>query len=122
MERIREPVSYTHLYQYQKSDADIFADTQLNYEDSISTTYKKKYYEKSQRRLYYIKADSWYISAGTVKNDYKEWEMYTNEHQLLSLIHIFVTEHIRRIRSKLSAVTDIQYIETVWGVGYKWIG
>ena len=69
-------------YQYQKSDADIFADTQLNYEDSISTTYKKKYYEKSQRRLYYIKAGSWYISAGTVKNDYKEWEMYTNEHQL----------------------------------------
>ena len=33
-----------------------------------------------------------------------------------------VTEHIRRIRSKLSAVTNIQYIETVWGVGYKWIG
>ena len=33
-----------------------------------------------------------------------------------------VTEHIRRIRSKLSAVTDNQYIETVWGVGYKWIG
>lgn len=33
-----------------------------------------------------------------------------------------VTEHIRRIRAKLSAVTEKQYIETVWGVGYKWIG
>lgn len=33
-----------------------------------------------------------------------------------------VTEHIRRIRRKLSGFTDKQYIETVWGVGYKWIG
>jgi len=32
-----------------------------------------------------------------------------------------VTEHIRRIRAKLSACTDRAYIETVWGCGYKWI-
>ncbi len=69
-------------YQYQKSDADVFADTQMNYADSISTKYKKKYYEKSQRRLYYVKIDSWMISAGTLNNEYKEWELYTSEHQL----------------------------------------
>lgn len=33
-----------------------------------------------------------------------------------------VTEHIRRIRSKLAEYTEKPYIETVWGVGYKWIG
>lgn len=33
-----------------------------------------------------------------------------------------ITEHIRRIRMKLSAYTEGTYIETVWGVGYKWIG
>ncbi len=32
-----------------------------------------------------------------------------------------VTEHIRRIRAKMSAYTDRIYIETVWGCGYKWI-
>lgn len=32
-----------------------------------------------------------------------------------------VTEHIRRIRSKIAAYTDRVYIETVWGCGYKWI-
>ncbi len=32
-----------------------------------------------------------------------------------------VAEHIRKIRAKLSAVGAKQYIETVWGVGYKWI-
>lgn len=31
-----------------------------------------------------------------------------------------VAEHIRRIRAKLAACTQTQYIETVWGCGYKW--
>lgn len=30
-------------------------------------------------------------------------------------------EHIRKIRGKLQEVTGCKYIETVWGVGYKWI-
>ncbi len=33
---------------------------------------------------------------------------------------IVVKEHIRKIRNKLSACTGKNYIETVWGVGYKW--
>ena len=32
-----------------------------------------------------------------------------------------IFEHIRRIRSKLTAVGCKPYIETVWGCGYKWI-
>lgn len=32
-----------------------------------------------------------------------------------------VTEHIRRIRTKIAAYSDRVYIETVWGCGYKWI-
>lgn len=31
-------------------------------------------------------------------------------------------EHIRRIRTKLAQVTEKNYIETVWGCGYKWVG
>lgn len=31
-----------------------------------------------------------------------------------------VAEHIRRIRTKLGALTDRKYIETVWGCGYRW--
>jgi len=33
-----------------------------------------------------------------------------------------VTEHIRRVRAKFSAAGAEQYIETVWGCGYKWAG
>ena len=32
-----------------------------------------------------------------------------------------VKEHIRKIRQKLQAVTGKEYIETVWGMGYRWI-
>lgn len=31
-----------------------------------------------------------------------------------------ITELVRRIRKKLSTYTDQEYIETVWGVGYRW--
>ncbi|MEY8507589.1 response regulator transcription factor [Lachnospiraceae bacterium 42-17] len=33
-----------------------------------------------------------------------------------------VTEHIRRVRGKIGKHTDRIYIETVWGVGYRWTG
>lgn len=31
-----------------------------------------------------------------------------------------VKEHIRKIRAKFAEVTNTVYLETVWGVGYKW--
>lgn len=33
-----------------------------------------------------------------------------------------IAEHVRRIRAKLAACTAKSYLETVWGVGYKWVG
>jgi DNA-binding response OmpR family regulator len=33
-----------------------------------------------------------------------------------------IMEHIRKIRSKLAVYTRHSYIDTVWGVGYKWNG
>lgn len=33
-----------------------------------------------------------------------------------------IMEHIRKIRSKLAACTLHSYIDTIWGVGYKWNG
>lgn len=33
-----------------------------------------------------------------------------------------ITEHVRRIRSKFEKESDHKMIETVWGVGYRWIG
>lgn len=69
-------------FQYQKSDADILADTQMDYEDTVSTTYKEKIYNKSTKRQYYVKTGGRFLSVGTLKNGYKEWELYTKEHQI----------------------------------------
>ncbi len=33
-----------------------------------------------------------------------------------------IMEHIRKIRSKFAAASSHNYIETVWGVGYRWNG
>jgi DNA-binding response OmpR family regulator len=33
-----------------------------------------------------------------------------------------ITEHIRRIRTKFAKYSENILIETVWGVGYRWIG
>lgn len=33
-----------------------------------------------------------------------------------------IMEHIRKIRAKFSILSLHNYIETVWGVGYKWVG
>ena len=32
-----------------------------------------------------------------------------------------ITELIRRIRKKFQQYTETAYIETVWGMGYRWI-
>lgn len=32
----------------------------------------------------------------------------------------WVAELIRRIRKKMKLHTEHEYIETVWGMGYKW--
>lgn len=32
-----------------------------------------------------------------------------------------ITEHIRRIRSKSAKESEVSVIETVWGVGYRWV-
>lgn len=31
-----------------------------------------------------------------------------------------IKEHIRKIRAKLLETTGMEYIETIWGIGYKW--
>lgn len=32
-----------------------------------------------------------------------------------------IAEHVRRIRAKLAASQEAYHIETVWGMGYKWV-
>lgn len=70
-------------YQYQESDADIYADTQMAYHDTVPTTYQeKKYDRKEQRLLFYVRLANCQISVGTLRHGFQKWETYTQEHQL----------------------------------------
>ena len=60
--------------------------------------------------------------------------LWTNSNQVFDKEHIYesvwgleangnnsvVKEHIRKIRAKLLEMTKWDFIETIWGIGYKW--
>lgn len=70
-------------YQYRRADADIYADTQMNYQDSMPLTYDKKQYDsKKQRKAWYIRLDRRMISAGPTKTKGERCEIYTSEHRI----------------------------------------
>lgn len=84
----------------------------------------------SERTVYYGEN---FISFSKREFDLIEFLM-TNTNQVFSRERIYETlwgydaegdssvvkEHVRKIRAKLHDITGQDYIETVWGVGYKW--
>lgn len=69
-------------YQYQKSDADVFADTQIEYSDSMPLTWQDKVYDGRKRYKWYVRLFDWTISAGTVKSSFEHSELASSETQL----------------------------------------
>ena len=69
-------------YQYQKSDADIFADTSLEYSNSIDRTYQQKVYDDREKKQLYVKIGDYSVSAGSAANDYEHSELSVKEWQI----------------------------------------
>lgn len=69
-------------YQYHVADADIYADTVMEYSDSMPLSYQEKIYDKKHRTQYYLQLGDWRFSVGTIKNTYKHAEISTEEHQV----------------------------------------
>ncbi len=69
-------------YQYEQSDADVFADTQIEYSDSMPLTYEDKIYDGRERAQVYLRLSDWNLMAGTIKNSYDHSEVYTYERQI----------------------------------------
>ena len=68
-------------YQYQQSDADIYADTELWYENSIPLTRKEKVYDGKESRQGFVRIFGWTVSAGSINNKYENSEIHTKEKQ-----------------------------------------
>lgn len=96
----------------------------VRFDDKLSIDY-------TERRLYF---DSEEISLAKKEFDIIEL-LSSHPGQIFSKERIYelvwgydsegessvVAEHIRRIRTKLAARVTKPYVETVWGVGYKWV-
>ena len=61
------------------SDADVFADTQLEYSDSIPLTYQEKVYDGKKKFQPFIRIGNTTLSMGSVRNKYKNSEIFTSE-------------------------------------------
>ena len=69
-------------HRYVASDADIFIERIVQYEDRISKKYDKKHYTDKKRHLFYFKTGKNEIMLGWVKNSFEEFEVQTKETEL----------------------------------------
>ena len=69
-------------YQYHRSDADVFADTQMEYTDTLSLEYQEKVYDGKNKYQPFIRLADWTVSVGSIENKYKHSEIYTEETQV----------------------------------------
>ena len=69
-------------YQYHRSDADVFADTQMEYMDTLPLTYQEKVYDGKKKYQPFIRLADWTVSVGSIKNKYEHSERVTEETQI----------------------------------------
>ena len=69
-------------YQYHRSDADVFADTQMEYTDTLSLTYQQKVYDGKKKYQPFIRLDDWTVSVGSIRNKYEHSETFSEETQV----------------------------------------
>ena len=70
-------------YQYEHSDADVFADTIQVYTDKIPRKYKQKQYNKKEQRLtVFFRIKSCSIEIGSLRNSFSNVEKESVEYQI----------------------------------------
>ena len=69
-------------YQYVNADADILADTQMEYEDSMSLVYQEKVYDGKEKFQPFLRVFDLCISVGSIRKDYSNSEIFTSETRL----------------------------------------
>ncbi|MDY4202338.1 MAG: sporulation protein YqfD [Schaedlerella sp.] len=70
-------------YRYRKAEADILADTQMVYQDSISTVYDQKNYEENTEQYrFFLTIGDYRITAGFFTDNKNDYELFTYERQM----------------------------------------
>ena len=69
-------------YQYHSSDADVFADTQIEYTDTLDLTYQEKVYDGKKKYQPFLRLADWTVSVGSIRNKYEHSERVSEETQV----------------------------------------
>lgn len=69
----------TIAYQEQRADADIKGQVTLKYADTQCLTYIQKEISKTYKEEYYIRIGRYRFAFGGIKNNYKNFELYSKE-------------------------------------------
>lgn len=106
-------------YQYCRSDADIYVDTQIKYEDSIHLKYKEKQYDGKWRMQIFLRIMDWDLALGTVKSRFENNDTteYQQQLKLGENFYLPVSFGYRKVKSysfytKKYTETQIQQILT----------
>lgn len=67
-------------YKYCHADADILADTQIEYEEELSVSYKEKVYDKKEKHRFYVRVKDTEVSLGSVKMKSDRCEFISKEY------------------------------------------
>ncbi|HIZ82395.1 MAG TPA: sporulation protein YqfD [Candidatus Mediterraneibacter pullistercoris] len=98
-------------YQYQRSDADIFADTTMEYRDEISLTYKEKVYDGKEKYLPYVRFRDYTISVGSLANKYDHSEVISKEQPLKAGENFYLPVSLGLKTAKSYAFEEKKYSE-----------
>lgn len=106
-------------YQYCQADADVYADTQLAYENTISQMYEEKTYQKKEQRiLYYLTIGEYRFSIGSQSHPFKKYESHTEEYHLKLGENFYLPVsygkiHIKSYHTKQKKYEEIALRETL---------
>lgn len=77
-------------YQYQSSDADIYARTTINYENKLDLKHDVKQYSDASKKAFYLKIGTYTFCFGSLKQDYAKYESYSEETQCKIGEHFYI--------------------------------
>lgn len=100
-------------YQYCQADADVYADTCLVYDNTISQVYEEKTYLKNEQRiLYYLAIGDYRFSVGSQSHPFQKYESHTEEYRLKLGENFYLPVSYGKIHIKSYQTKQKKYEET----------
>lgn len=84
---VKNDAGETVAYQYREAQADIVARYDIAYEDAVDMVCEKREYVREGQNIkkqeeYFLRVGDWLFTVGTIRNQHKQYEYYSEEQDL----------------------------------------